>query len=476
MTDKPRLRFAPSPTGYLHIGGARTALFNWLWARRTGGTFVLRIEDTDRERSTQQAVEAILDAMRWLGLDWDEGPEIGGPHEPYFQTLRLAIYRSYAERLIGEGKAYACYCTREELDVLRKQAEAEKRQFRYPGTCREKPYDPSRRHVIRFRMPETGATTYQDLVKGPITTPHDTLQDEVILRGDGVPLYNFGALVDDITMRITLVARGDDHVNNTARQILMYEALGVDPPTFAHLPMILGADKARLSKRHGATSVTAYREMGYLPNAVVNYLVRLGWSHGDEEIFTLDELVKYFDFKDVGATAGVFNPDKLLWVNHTWIQRMSIDDLARHAVPFFRAQGLAVEDDPKLRHVMQVARQRAKTFVDVVQQFRYFYAPIQLDPKAKQKFLTRDAEPILEAVRSRIASLPSLDTEPLERAFHDAAGARGLPIGKVAQPVRVALTGGTASPGIYDVVQILGKEETLKRLDDALGLIAAGPT
>ena len=325
-------------------------------------------------------------------------------------------------------------------------------------------------------MPETGATTYQDLVKGPITTPHDTLQDEVILRGDGVPLYNFGALVDDITMRITLVARGDDHVNNTARQILMYEALGVDPPTFAHLPMILGADKARLSKRHGATSVTAYREMGYLPNAVVNYLVRLGWSHGDEEIFTLDELVKYFDFKDVGATAGVFNPDKLLWVNHTWIQRMSIDDLARHAVPFFRAQGLAVEDDPKLRHVMQVARQRAKTFVDVVQQFRYFYAPIQLDPKAKQKFLTRDAEPILEAVRSRIASLPSLDTEPLERVFHDAAGARGLPIGKVAQPVRVALTGGTASPGIYDVVQILGKEETLKRLDDALGLIAAGPT
>jgi glutamyl-tRNA synthetase len=250
----PRLRFAPSPTGTLHIGGARTALFNWLWARRTGGRFILRIEDTDRERSTQAAVDAIFDAMRWLGLDWDEGPEVGGPDGPYFQTQRLEVYRAYAEKLLGAGRAYACTCTREELDGLRRQAEAEKRQFRYPGTCRDKPYQPSLRHVIRFRMPDGGSTTFDDLVKGSITTPHDTLQDEVILRADGMPLYNFGALVDDLSMRITLVARGDDHVNNTARQILMYRGLGVEPPAFAHLPMILGADKTRLSKRHGATT------------------------------------------------------------------------------------------------------------------------------------------------------------------------------------------------------------------------------
>ena len=471
MTDMPRVRFAPSPTGYLHIGGARTALFNWLWARKTGGTFVLRIEDTDRERSTQVAVDAILDAMRWLGMDWDEGPGVGGPHEPYFQTQRLGLYKQYAEKLIAEKKAYACYCTKEELDVLRKDAEARKVQFKYPGTCREKPYDPSKRHVIRFRMPETGATTYQDLVKGPITTPHDTLQDEVILRGDGVPLYNFGALIDDLTMGITLVARGDDHVNNTARQILMYEGLGAPVPTFAHLPMILGSDKARLSKRHGATSVTAYRDMGFLPGAVVNYLVRLGWSHGDQEIFTLDELVKYFDWKEVGDTAGVFNPEKMVWVNHQWLKALPVEELARRALPYFQAAGLPASGDAKLRHVAQVAQERAPTFGAMVEQFRYFYAPIALDPKAKAKFLVPDAKPILQELRDGIAAMGSLDTEPLEKLFHGAAEKRGLGLGKVAQPARVALTGGTASPGMYDVVQILGKEETLARLDEAIRTI-----
>jgi len=464
----PRVRFAPSPTGYLHIGGARTALFNWLWARHTGGKFVLRIEDTDRERSTQLAVDAILDGMRWLGLDWDEGPEVGGPHGPYFQTQRLDVYAAYAEKLIAQGKAYACYCTKEELDAGRRQAEAEKRQFRYPGTCREKPYDRSKRHVIRFRRPETGATTYEDLVKGPITTPHDTLQDEVILRGDGVPLYNFGALVDDITMGITLVARGDDHVNNTARQLLMYEALGEPVPTFAHLPMILGADKTRLSKRHGATSVTAYRDMGYLPHAVVNYLVRLGWSHGDQEIFTLEELVGYFDWKNVGATAGVFNPEKMQWVNHQWMMATPPEELARLALPAFQRAGLADAVDAKLVHVVTVGRERVKTLAELPEQFRYFYAPVALDPKAKEKFLTAEARPVLEEIRDGVAAMQATDTAALEKLFHETAERRQLKIGKVAQPVRVALTGGTASPGIYDVVQILGREETLRRLDDAI--------
>jgi glutamyl-tRNA synthetase len=466
----PRLRFAPSPTGYLHIGGARTALFNWLWARRTGGTFVLRVEDTDRERSTEEAVRAILEGMRWLGLDWDEGPEVGGPHGPYFQTQRLEIYRAHAERLVRGGRAFACYCTKEELEAGRRLAEAEKRQFRYPGTCREKPYDPSRRHVVRFRMPEAGATTYRDMVKGPITTPHETLQDEVILRGDGIPLYNFGALVDDITMGITLVARGDDHVNNTARQILMYQALGAEPPAFAHLPMILGADRTRLSKRHGATSVTAYRDMGYLPGAVVNYLARIGWSHGDQEIFSLEELVRLFDFEDVGATAGVFNPDKMLWVNHEWLRALDDAALARAALPFFRAAGLPAEDDAKLRRIAAMARERARTLAEVAGQFRYFYEPIRLDAGARARFLVPASGPLLRAVRDGIAEMGSPDVARLERLFQGVAEGRGLGLGKVAQPVRVALTGGTASPSIYDVVLALGREESLARLDAAIAL------
>jgi glutamyl-tRNA synthetase len=469
--DKVRVRFAPSPTGYLHIGGARTALLNWLWARHTGGVFVLRVEDTDRERSTDDAVAAILDGMRWLGLDWDEGPEVGGPHGPYFQMQRLDVYREHAERLIREGKAYACYCAKEELDALREQARAEKRQFIYPGTCREKPYDPSRRHVVRFRLPKLLEVTYRDLVKGPITRPGSTLQDEVIVRGDGVPVYNFGAVVDDVTMRINLVARGDDHVNNTAIQILLYEALGYPVPTFAHLPMILGADKTRLSKRHGATSVTAYRDMGYLPEAVVNYLVRLGWSHGDQEIFTRDELVREFTFDHVGATAGVFNPEKMLWVNQTWVKRLSPEELAARARPYYEAAGLRAEG-PRAIEVARVFQERAKTLVDLVTQSRYFFAPVEMDPKARDKFLGADARPLLQSIRDGVAGMTSLEPAALEKLFHDAAESRGLGLGKVAQPVRVALTGGTASPGIYDVIAILGREETLARLDAALRLPA----
>ncbi len=469
--DKPRVRFAPSPTGYLHIGGARTALFNWLWARRAGGTFILRVEDTDQGRSTKEAEAAIFEGLRWLGLDWDEGPEVGGPHGPYFQMERLDLYASHAEKLIGEGKAYACYCTREELETGRKKAEAEKRQYRYPGTCRDKPYDKAKPHVIRFRVPEHGATGWDDLVKGHISTPHETLQDEVILRSDRVPLYNFGAVVDDITMKVNLVGRGDDHVNNTARQILMYRALGYPVPAFGHFPMILGADKTRLSKRHGATSVTAYRDMGFLPQAVVNYLVRLGWSHGDQELFSMEELVRLFDMKDVGQTAGVFNPEKMAWVNHEWLKKLSDEELARRALPFFRAAGLAAEDDAKLRHVCAVARDRVATLAEYAGAFRYFYAAPELDPKAKAKFLTRDTKPILEVIRAGLAAMPALETAALEGLFHGEAEKRGLGLGKVAQPVRVALTGGTASPGMYDVVQILGREEALRRLDEALRLI-----
>jgi glutamyl-tRNA synthetase len=470
MHDKPRVRFAPSPTGYLHIGGARTALFNWLWARRMGGTFVLRIEDTDQSRSTKEAEEAIFEGMRWLGLDWDEGPGVGGPHGPYFQMERLGIYKAHAERLVKEGKAFACYCTKEELDAGRKKAEAAKVQFRYPGTCREKPYDPSKPHVIRFRVPETGSTGWNDLVKGRIDTPHDTLQDEVILRSDGVPLYNFGAVVDDVTMKINLVARGDDHVNNTARQILMYQALGYPVPHFAHLPMILGADKSRLSKRHGATSVTAYRDMGFLPQAVVNYLVRLGWSHGDQEIFTLEELVRVFDFKDVGATAGVFNPEKMVWVNHEWLRKLTPEKHAELALPFFKAAGMDAALDAKLVRITALGQERTKTLAELATWARYFYLPIQLDPKAQAKFLVPDTRPLLQAVRDIVAGMATPEEKALEERFNALAAEKGLGLGKIAQPVRVALTGGTASPGIYDVIVLLGKATSLERLDAAIAL------
>jgi glutamyl-tRNA synthetase len=468
MSAPVRVRFAPSPTGYLHIGGARTALLNWLWARHTGGKFILRIEDTDQERSTGEAVRAILDGMRWLGLDWDEGPEVGGPFGPYFQMQRLGLYREYAEKLVGAGKAYACTCSKEDLDAQREQARAEKRQFIYPGTCREKPYDPSRRHVIRFRLPKLLEVTFTDLVKGPITRPGSTLQDEVIVRADGVPLYNFGAVVDDVTMQVNLVARGDDHVNNTAIQVLLYEALGYPVPAFAHLPMILGADKTRLSKRHGATSVTAYRDMGYLPEAVVNYLVRLGWSHGDQEIFTIGQLVEQFGFDHVGATAGVFNPEKMLWVNQTWVKSLPPAELARRALPYYRAAGVPVSDDARLVEVARVFQERARTLVDLVAQSRCFFSPVEMDPKAKEKFLGPDARPVLQAIREGIAGMAALDAGGLEKLFHDVAAARSLGLGKVAQPVRVALTGGTASPGIYDVVLLLGREESLRRIDGAL--------
>lgn len=463
----PRLRFAPSPTGYLHIGGARTALFNWLWARHTGGTFILRIEDTDQERSTAEAVKAILDGLRWLGLDWDEGPEVGGASGPYFQMQRLDIYREHAQRLIREGKAYACTCTKEELDLQREQARAEKRQYIYPGTCRDKPYDPSRRHVVRFKVPKLPEVSYADLVKGPMSRPGSTLQDEVILRSDGVPLYNFGAVVDDVTMKVNLVARGDDHVNNTAFQILLYQALGYPVPAFAHLPMILGGDKTRLSKRHGATSVTAYRDMGMLPEAVVNYLARLGWSHGDQEIFSREELVRYFDLQQVGATAAVFDLDKMTWVNHVWLRSLAPDELARRALPFFKAAGLPAELGPRLTQVARVGAERSRTLAELASRFRYFFEPPAMDPKARQKYLGAQAKPILQAIRDGIAAMEP-DAGSLEKLFTGLAAARGQGLGAVAQPVRVALTGGTASPGIYDVVLILGKAETLKRLDDAL--------
>jgi glutamyl-tRNA synthetase len=467
----PRVRFAPSPTGYLHIGGARTALFNWLWARKRKGTFVLRIEDTDRERSTEDSEQAILESMKWLGLDWDEGPEVGGPHAPYFQMERLATYEKHADALIAKGRAYRCTCTKEELDRLREQAAKEKRGFKYPGTCRNKGIPKgSPGAVVRFRTPDEGATTFDDLIKGPITTQHSQLQDEVILRSDGVPLYNFGAVVDDVEMGITLVARGDDHIVNTPRQILMYEALGYPVPKFAHLPMILGSDKQRLSKRHGAVSVLQYRDEGYLPHALVNYLARLGWSHGDQEIFTPEELIEKFDWEHVGATAGVFNPEKLLWLDQQWIMRTPSDELARRLEPLLAKRGVSA--GPEIVRIVDTMKQRAKTLVEIADAARIFLGErVEYDPAAVKKHLTPEAKPLLREARAVVASRFDGGAHALEAAFRDLAAQKGLGLGKLAQPVRVAVTGTTVSPPLFDTIQILGRDRALARIDEALRMI-----
>jgi glutamyl-tRNA synthetase len=453
-----RVRFAPSPTGYLHIGGARTALFNWLWARQQKGAFILRIEDTDQSRSTQESEQAIIDSLKWLGLDWDEGPGVGGPHAPYFQMQRLATYDKHAEKLIAAGKAYRCDCSKATLDALREQAAKEKRGFKYPGTCRDKHLPRGTPNaVVRFRMPEEGATTFKDLVKGEITTQHKELQDEVILRADGVPLYNFGAVVDDIEMRITMVARGDDHVVNTPRQILMYQALEYPVPVFAHLPMILGADKQRLSKRHGAVSVLQYRDEGYLPGALVNYLARLGWSHGDQEIFTIDELIKNFDWEHVGATAGVFNPQKLEWLNQQWIKSTPAGELAR-------LTGTPAE-------FVKLMQERAKTLNEIRDAWAAYMAddlPAAYDDKAVAKQLTAETRPLLREARDLIGRTFDQGAQAMEHAFRALAESRGLGLGKLAQPVRVAVTGTTVSPPLFETMVLLGKERTLRRIDAAL--------
>ena len=453
-----RVRFAPSPTGFLHIGGARTALFNWLWARQQKGTFVLRIEDTDQSRSTQVSEQAILDSMKWLGLDWDEGPGVGGPHDPYFQMKRLATYDRYAEQLIAERKAYRCNCTKADLDALREQAQKEKRGFKYPGTCREKNLPRGTPGaVVRFRMPEEGATSFKDLVKGEITTQHKELQDEVILRTDLVPLYNFGAVVDDIEMRITMVARGDDHVVNTPRQILMYQALAYPLPVFAHLPMILGADKQRLSKRHGAVSVLQYRDEGYLPGALINYLVRLGWSHGDEEIFTIDDLIKKFDWAHVGATAGVFNPQKLEWLNQQWIKSTPAEDLGRQT------------GTPAA--FVKLMQERARNLNEIRDAWAAYMAgelPAVYDEKAVAKQLTAENKPLLAEARNLIGEHFAAGAAAMEHAFRALAESRGLGLGKLAQPVRVAVTGTTVSPPLFETIVLLGKDRTLRRIDAAL--------
>jgi glutamyl-tRNA synthetase len=482
----PRVRFAPSPTGYLHVGGARTALFNWLYARRHGGVFVLRIEDTDVERSSTDMVEGILDGLRWLGLDWDEGPKIGGPYGPYFQSGRLDAYRDMAKRLVSGGHAYYCYCTSEELKRRRDLAEQHGGGWRYDRTCcglsadqiaaRERAGTP---RAIRFKVPD-GMMRFDDLVHGSIEFDCANLEDFVLLRSDGHPTYQLSVVSDDVEMAITHVVRGDDHISNTPKQILLYQAIGADIPQFAHVPLILGPDRKRLSKRHGATSVTEYARQGFLPEAMVNFLSLLGWSPGtNEEVFTRDELVSAFSLEGISGGSAVFNPEKLDWFNQQHIARLAPDELARRVKPLFERVGLWRDDYLGDRHawffaVLELLKPRAKRLDDFAAQGRFFFTDaIDHDPASVQKYLGVEGMPDhLAALDEAFAQLTTFDPASTEAALRSTAEARGVKAASLIHAVRVATTGKSVSPGLFDVLALMGRNDVRARLRIAAGLAA----
>ncbi|UCH80401.1 MAG: glutamate--tRNA ligase [Nitrospiraceae bacterium] len=469
MSEKVRVRFAPSPTGYLHIGGARTALFNWLYAKQSKGIFILRIEDTDRERSTDEYINAIVQGMKWLGLECDEGP--------FRQTDRFHIYKTYIKKLINEGKAYYCYCSPEELEENRKKAMKLGRALKYSGKCRDlKEPVTGIKPVVRFKMPRKGSTHVEDMVKGSVVFENEQLDDLIMQRSDGTPTYNLTVVVDDVDMGITHVIRGDDHLNNTPRQVQLYNALGYDVPKFAHLPMILGSDKSRLSKRHGATSVMAYCKMGYLPDALVNYLVRLGWSYGDQEVFSKDELIRYFSFDNVGKAAAVFNPEKLLWLNQQYIINSSNESLAERVLPFLMKDGTISEDRQVdmswLAKAVSTLKERSKTLIEIAVSLRYYIAEdIEFDEKARKKFLNENSRDMLTELKDGMDGMDNFSEEEIEKLFKAIVAKHEVTLGKLAQPVRVALTGGTQSPGIFEVIDVIGKDKTIRRLEKAVNSI-----
>ncbi len=463
-----RTRFAPSPTGYLHIGGARTALFSYLFARHHGGKFVLRIEDTDRERSTQESIQAILDALTWLRLEWDEGP--------FFQTQRTEVYRARAEQLLSQGAAYRCYCSPQTLEAKRKAAMKTGRKPMYDRTCRnltapvaDQPY------ALRFKAPLDGETVVPDLVKGHVIFANRELDDLILVRSDGMPTYNFCVVVDDAEMAITHIIRGEDHLTNTPKQILLYRALGYTEPAFAHIPLILGLDRTRLSKRHGATSVMAYRDMGYLPDALVNYLARLGWSSGDQEIFSRVELIEKFSLENVGKAAGVYNLEKAEWLNFQYLKTMPLAELAAAVKPFIIEKGYAIPGgDDWLGRMVATLRERAKTLVEIVELARFYLSPgITIDANAARKFLKPEVHEPLAALRAQLALAAPWQVETIQACFEAVTARFSLTLGQIAQPVRVAMTGGTSSPGIFEVLDVLGKERSLERLDHAIEHTAA---
>ncbi|MGR8941056.1 MAG: glutamate--tRNA ligase [Gammaproteobacteria bacterium] len=459
-------RFAPSPTGYLHIGGARTALFSWLYARKHGGDFILRIEDTDLERSTQESVNAILEGMTWLGLEYDKGP--------FYQTHHFDRYKDVIQQLLDQGDAYYCSCSKEELEAVRAEQMANKEKPRYNGKCRERGLKggEGKEHVVRFKNPADGAVTIKDLVKGDIVVANKELDDLVIARADGSPTYNLTVVVDDMDMKVTHVIRGDDHINNTPRQMNILKALGADLPLYAHLPMILGADGARLSKRHGAVSVMQFRDDGYLPEALLNYLVRLGWSHGDQEIFSVDEMVEYFELENVNVSASTFNTKKLLWLNHQYIMNSDPAHIARHLSWHIGQLGIDPSEGPALVEVVKAQRERSQTLVEMAHASAFFYREFDAyDEKAVKKNFTAEAAEVLAELHQQFAKIEDWQGEMLHQVIVDLAEAKALNMGKVAQPLRVAVSGTAVSPAIDVTLTLLGKDKTLTRIQKAVETI-----
>jgi glutamyl-tRNA synthetase len=463
-----KTRFAPSPTGYLHIGGVRTALFSWLYARRHGGRFVLRIEDTDRERSTEESIDAILTGMRWVGLDWDEGP--------VRQTDRLARYAEVAQGMLARGTAYRCWCSKEELEAMRAAQVARGENPRYDGRCRDgRAPVPGVEPVVRLRTPREGEVTVRDLVRGDVTFRNADLDDLVLMRGDGVPTYHFGVVVDDADMAITHVIRGDDHLTNTPRHLNIIAALGVPVPVYAHLPMILGADGTRLSKRHGAVNVLEYRDQGYLPEALLNYLVRLGWAHGDQEVFSREEMIRLFDVAAVNGAPARFNPEKLAWLNQEYVKAAGPAALAARLREHMERRGVDWRGGPALEKVVEAYRERAVTLEDMVQASWYAFNDLHsVDEKAARQHLKPAIAAPLAEVAKRLAALAEWRREAIHEAVAAVAAEAGIGFGKIGQPIRVAVTGGTVSPPIDVTLDLIGRERSLARLAHALTLIPAG--
>ena len=457
-------RFAPSPTGSLHIGGARTAIFNWLFARHNKGKFLLRIEDTDQARSTDESLDEILRSMEWLGLNWDD--------IPIRQSERLEIYREYANKLLDSGKAYRCYVSPEELEQKRKKAQQNGEFFQYKREWASESAGQDEPFAIRLSTPDHGDIQVHDLLRGIINFDSKEIDDFVILKMDGFPTYNFAVVIDDSLMEITHILRGDDHLINTPKQILIYEAMGFKVPMFAHVSMILGSDKTKLSKRHGATSIEAYRDFGYLPEAMINYLARLGWSYGDEEIFSKEGLIEKFSLENLGKSAAVFNPEKLTWLNTHYLKEKPGKEIAELIIPLMKDKGYNAELDDKLLMIIEQLRDRSKTIIDFVDQSHYFYTDhIEYEKKARDKFLKEDNIPVFKSLIKQLTMLESFDQDSIHKTFEYIMKKTGLKLGKIAQPTRVALTGGTVSPGIFEVMEILGKEKVIDRLNKALSAI-----
>ncbi len=462
--DEIITRFPPSPTGYLHVGGARTALFNWLYARHMKGRFILRLEDTDMKRSKKEYSDAIIDSLHWMGLDWDEGP--------YFQSERFDLYKEYIQKLIDSGNAYYCTCSPERLETIRSEAMAEGRKPKYDGACRNRDLGKTSNAVVRLVVPQAGTTTLKDAVKGNIEFQNSELDDFIICRSDGTPTYHLAVVVDDITMGVNTIIRGDDHVNNTPKQMLLYRAFKNKIPLYGHVPMVLGRDRTRLSKRHGALSVTAYKEMGYLPDALINYLVRLGWSHGDQEFFLKDELIEKFTLKNIGHSPGIFDTNKLLSLNADHIKGKKPGDLVKHLTPFLEKRRCKVNDQASMEKIIETLNTRSKTLEDMADGAMFYFAgDLVYDAKAAKKFLKRSSMEPLKLLLENLGAMDSFTKEGIEDAFKKVMETTGLKLGKIAQPVRVALTGKTASPGIFEILEVLGKDKSVYRLEKAINHI-----